>query len=733
MNNLAVWRGRPYPLGATWDGEGVNFALFSEHADKIELCLFDQGGRHEVARIPVRWQTDEIWHCYLPEARPGQLYGYRVFGRYDPRNGLRFNPAKLLLDPYAKQLVGQLTWSDALFGYRIGSAREDLTIDRRDSAPGMPKCRVIDTAFSWGDDRPPRTPWHDTVIYEAHVKGFTYLHPQVPPRLRGTYAGLASYPVIEHLKQLGITAIELMPVHAFVDDRVLIEKGLRNYWGYNSIGFFAPEMRYSESGTVGEFKSMVKRLHSAGIEVILDVVYNHTAEGNHLGPTLSFRGIDNIAYYRLVPGNQRYYMDFTGCGNTLNMVNPRVLRLIMDSLRYWVLEMHVDGFRFDLAAALARELYEVNRLSAFFEVVNQDPVLSRVKLIAEPWDVGEGGYQVGNFPPGWTEWNGKYRDSVRAYWKGDGGLIGELGYRLTGSSDLYEKSGRRPNASINFITCHDGFTLYDLVSHNDKHNEANLEGNRDGESNNRSWNCGAEGPTNDSTVLHLRARQMRNLLATLLLSQGVPMLCAGDEFARTQGGNNNAYCQDNELSWVDWRLRDQNSDLVDYVRRLIEIRRSHPSFRRRSFFQGRPIKGAGVKDITWLTPGGYEMTDEEWSNSFAHCLGMYLAGDALGEDDDRGRPLLDDDFIFLLNAHHEAIEFVIPELPPSGVWRVVIDTSRSDGGLTDQRSFRCGAKFPLQERSLALLTRSKATVKMSDSAPVAHTSTTEATQNLQNT
>ncbi len=707
MNNLAVWRGRPYPLGATWDGEGVNFSLFSEHAEKVELCLFDQGGRHETARLPVRWQTDQIWHCYLPEARPGQLYGYRVYGAYDPRNGLRFNPNKLLLDPYAKQLIGQLAWSDALFSYRVGSAREDLTIDRRDSAPGMPKCRVIDTAFSWGDDRPPRTSWHDTVIYEAHVKGFTYLHPHVPQRLRGTYAGLASYPVIEHLQRLGISAIELMPVHAFVDDRVLTEKGLRNYWGYNSIGFFAPEMRYSESGTVGEFKSMVKRFHSAGIEVILDVVYNHTAEGNHLGPTLSFRGIDNASYYRLMPDNQRYYMDFTGCGNTLNMVHPRVLQLIMDSLRYWAIEMHVDGFRFDLAAALARELYDVNRLSAFFEVVNQDPVLSQVKLIAEPWDLGAGGYQVGNFPPGWTEWNGKYRDSVRAYWKGDGGLIGELGYRLTGSSDLYEKSGRRPYASINFITAHDGFTLRDLVSYNDKHNEANLEGNRDGESNNRSWNCGAEGPTADPAILQLRARQTRNLLACLVLSQGVPMLLAGDEFGRSQRGNNNAYCQDNELSWVDWRLQQEDLDLVEYIRRLISIRRTHPSFRRRNFFQGRPIRGAAVKDVTWLTPNGDEMTDDEWSKSFARCLGMFSAGRALGEDDDRGSPLQDDDFILLLNAHHEQIDFVIPVLPEPGIWKMVVNTSNADGGAADQRTFSAGSLFPVQGRSLALLMRSK--------------------------
>jgi isoamylase len=707
MNNLAVWRGRPYPLGATWDGEGVNFSLFSEHADKVELCLFHSGGRRESARIPMRWQTDQIWHCYLPEARPGQLYGYRVFGPYEPRNGLRFNPNKLLLDPNAKQLVGSLLWSDALFGYRIGSAREDLTMDRRDSAAGVPKCRVIDTAFSWGDDRPPGTPWHDTVIYEAHVKGFTYLHPLVPQRLRGTYAGLASYPVIEHLQRLGITAIELMPVHAFVDDRRLVEKGLRNYWGYNSIGFFAPEMRYSESGTVGEFKSMVKRFHSAGIEVILDVVYNHTAEGNHLGPTLSFRGIDNTSYYRLMPDNQRYYMDFTGCGNTLNMVNPRVLQLIMDSLRYWAIEMHVDGFRFDLAAALARELYDVNRLSAFFEVVNQDPVLSRVKLIAEPWDLGASGYQVGNFPPGWTEWNGKYRDSVRAYWKGDGGLIGELAYRLTGSSDLYEKGGRRPYASINFTTCHDGLTLSDLVSYNEKHNEANLEDNRDGESNNRSWNCGAEGPSPDSAIGELRARQTRNLLATLILSQGVPMLLAGDEFGRTQRGNNNAYCQDNELNWVDWSLQQQNPGLVDYVQLLIIIRRTHSSFHRRSFFQGRPIRGAGVKDITWLSPDGAEMTDDEWNKSFARCLGMFLAGDALGEDDDRGVPLRDHDFILLLNAHHEQIDFAIPLGQVPSIWNVVVDTSCNDGGSADRRTFSGGTRFPLQGRSLALLLGSK--------------------------
>ena len=471
-----VWRGHPQPLGANWDGEGVNFALFSERADRVELCLFDSRTRRETERIAMRWQTNQVWHCYLPEARPGLLYGYRVHGPYDPKQGLRFNPNKLLLDPYAKQIDGGIKWSDALFGYRVGGAREDLTMDRRDDAPGMPKCRVVDTAFTWGEDRPPRAPWHDTIIYELHVKGFTQLHPDIPPHLRGTYAGLATDPAIEHLKRLGITAVELMPVHAFVDERNLVEKKLKNYWGYNSIGFFAPDMRYSATGSINEFKSMVKRLHSAGIEVILDVVYNHSAEGNHLGPTLSFRGIDNTSYYRLIPGEPRLYMDFTGCGNTLNMMHPRVLQLLMDSLRYWVVEMHVDGFRFDLAAALARELYEVNRLSAFFDVVHQDPVLSQVKLIAEPWDIGEGGYQVGNFPVLWTEWNGRYRDAVRSYWKGEGGLIGELAYRLTGSSDLYELSGRRPYASINFITCHDGFTLEDLVSYNGKHNEANLRG-----------------------------------------------------------------------------------------------------------------------------------------------------------------------------------------------------------------------------------------------------------------
>src|SRR3984885_4607911 len=569
----AVWPGRPYPQGATWDGEGVNFAIFSEFAEKVELCLFDQNGRQETHRVVLPEHTDQVWHGYLPEARPGLLYGYRVYGPYEPLKGFRFNPNKLLLDPYAKQLLGTLRWSDAHFGYRIGHKQEDLSFDRRDSASGMPKCRVIDPAFTWGADRPPRIPWHESVIYELHVKGFTMRHPEVPPALRGTYAGLATAPVVKYLQGLGITAVELMPVHYFVDDRHLVDKGLRNYWGYNSIGFFAPETRYSATGSVNEFKTMVKALHSAGIEVILDVVYNHTAEGNHLGPTLCFRGADNASYYRLTPDNPRYYMDFTGTGNTLNLQHPRVLQLIMDSLRYWVLEMHVDGFRFDLASALARELFDVDRLGSFFDTIGQDPVLSQVKLIAETWDVGSGGYQVGTFPPGWNEWNDKYRDTMRAYWKGDGGLIGDFARRFTGSSDLYEASGRKPHASINFVTAHDGFTLQDLVSYNEKHNEANGEDSRDGSNDNRSWNCGVEGPAADPLIRKLRTQQKRNLIATLLLSQGVPMVLAGDELGRTQDGNNNAYCQDNETSWVDWQLDEEQQQFMEFVAHMIDFRR----------------------------------------------------------------------------------------------------------------------------------------------------------------
>ncbi len=716
---LAVWRGRSYPLGATWDGEGVNFALFSEHAEAVELCLFDGRGRRIIQTVPVRWQTDQVWHCYLPEAHPGMIYGYRVYGPYDPLSGHRFNPKKLVLDPYARHVVGPLRWNDAVFGYRVGQSQADLLADRRDSASCMLKAKVVDTAFTWGDDRPPRTPWHDTIIYELHVKGFTCQHPDVPPALRGTYAGLASSPVVEHLKRLGITAVELMPVHAFVDDRHLVENGLRNYWGYNSIGFFAPDMRYSASGHINEFKTMVKRLHSEGIEVILDVVYNHTAEGNHLGPTLCFRGIDNAAYYRLEEHQPRYYRDYTGCGNTLNMRHPRVLQLIMDSLRYWVQEMHVDGFRFDLASALARELHAVDRLGAFFDIIHQDPVLSQVKLIAEPWDLGEGGYQVGNFPIGWTEWNGRYRDSLRAYWKGDGGFIGELAYRLTGSSDLYERGGRRPYASINFVTCHDGFTLQDLVSYNHKRNDANCEANRDGENHNLSWNCGEEGPTRNLHIQSLRDQQKRNFLSTLLLSQGVPMLLAGDELGHTQQGNNNAYCQDSPLTWINWDLTKDQQGFLQFVRYLIRLRKRHPAFRRRDFFQGRDIQGLGVKDVTWLAPSGREMTNDEWHQSFARCLGLFLAGNVIEEEDDRGRPVRDNILLLLFNAHHEEISFAIPPNPEKARWEAEVDTAFTNGRRDDGRYFYSGESYPLKARSFVLLKhlRSQAPREPGDEPP----------------
>lgn len=667
--NWACWAGSPSPLGATWDGEGVNFALFSDHAELVELCLYNRLGE-EVQRIRLREQTNQVWHCYLPEARPGLLYAYRVYGPYAPKEGNRFNHHKLLLDPYAKSIEGNFQWNDAHFAYVVGDSKKDLSFDRRDNSHVMPKCKVVDSAFTWADDRSPDIPWHDTILYELHVKGFTQLNMQIPSNLRGTYSGLCSAPAIKYLKSLGITAVELLPVHFFIDERETIKRGLSNYWGYNSIGYFSPDMRYSSAGDINEFKTMVKTLHSVGIEVILDVVYNHTAEGNHLGPTFSFRGIDNRSYYRLDPNNPRHYVDYTGCGNTLNMMHPRVLQLIMDSLRYWVLEMHVDGFRFDLASALARELHEVDRLGAFFDIIHQDPIISQVKLIAEPWDLGEGGYQVGNFPVGWTEWNGKYRDTVRAYWKGDGGLIGELGYRLTGSSDLYQHSGRRPFASINFITCHDGFTLRDLVSYNEKHNEANGEKNRDGDDNNNSWNCGAEGDSLDSKINRLRIRQRRNFMATLLLSQGVPMITAGDELGKTQIGNNNAYCQDNEISWIDWQLSSEEQDFLQFVQTVIDIRKNHCVFRRRQFFQGRSIKG---KDLTWLRPEGGEMSDDEWNMHYARCLGMLFIGDSLDEYDARGRQMVDSNFLILLNAHHESIKFIIPK-KPSQSWKLVFDT-----------------------------------------------------------
>jgi isoamylase len=698
----AIWPGQPYPRGATWDGEGVNFSIFSGRADKVELCLFDSSGKHELQRIALRERTDEIWHCYLPEARPGLLYGYRVHGPYAPEKGDRFNPHKLLIEPYAKHLQGPLVWSDSHFGYRVGHARDDLSFDRRDSAAGTPKCRVIDPAFTWGDDRPPRVPWHDTVIYEAHVRGLTMRHPEVPPQLRGTYAGLATAPLIEHFNRLGITTVELMPVHAFVDDRTLIEKGLRNYWGYNTIGFFAPDVRYSSIGRISEFKTMVKTLHSAGIEVILDVVYNHTAEGNQMGPTLSFRGIDNASYYRLLPDDPRYYMDFTGTGNTLNLQHPRVLQLIMDSLRYWVLEMHVDGFRFDLASALARELFDVDRLGSFFDTIGQDPVLSQVKLIAEPWDIGSGGYQVGNFPPGWNEWNDKYRDTMRAYWKGDGGLIGDFARRFTGSADLYEASGRKPHASINFITAHDGFTLQDLVSYNEKHNEANGEGNRDGHNDNRSWNCGVEGPTDDPDIKALRAKQRRNLLASLLLSQGVPMVLGGDELSHTQGGNNNPYCQDNETFWLNWRLDEEQERFLEFAGQMIAFRRRHAVFSRRRFLQADAMTAEGLKEIIWLTPHGDEMTETEWNQHFARCLGVYLAGAAIERRDRHGHPVKDNNFLLLFNAHHEMIPFKLPKFLTGKSWWTVLDTAAVEQHFAQNR-IEPGTEYPLQGRSLALL------------------------------
>ena len=704
---MKVWPGQPYPLGATWDGAGVNFSLFSENATGVDLCLFiGPDGNEEVARIPMKEQTDQVWHVYLPEARPGQRYGYRVHGPYAPNEGHRFNPDKLLLDPYAKAIAGTIKWSDALFGYSLGHPDADLSRDDRDSAPGLPKCVVADPAFSWGDDPPPRTPWHKTLIYEVHVKGFTIRHPEVPPDLRGTYAGLTCPPILEYLHYLGITAIELMPVHQFVADRHLVDRGLTNFWGYNTIGFFAPDARYASSGVLGqqvaEFKTMVKTLHREGIEVILDVVYNHTAEGNHLGPTLCFRGIDNAAYYRLLADNRRCYMDYTGCGNTLDMTHPRVLQLIMDSLRYWVLEMHVDGFRFDLASALARELHEVDRLGAFFDIIHQDPIISQVKLIAEPWDLGEGGYQVGNFPVLWAEWNGKYRDTVRRFWKGDHGQVGDLAYRLTGSSDLYERGGRRPYASINFVTAHDGFTLHDLVSYNEKHNEANGEENRDGSTDNLSWNCGVEGPTDDPGILALRARQQRNFLATLLLSQGVPMLLAGDELGRTQRGNNNAYCQDNEVSWVDWTLDRPRLELLHFTRKVIGLFHRHPVFRRRNFFQGRRIRGSEVKDLTWFRPDGKEMSEEDWNNPETRCLGLRLAGDAIEDVDARGNRIVDDILLILLNAHHEALPFILPAHRPKMRWEPVLDSREARGGRR-RRLMRGGMSYEMEARSLALL------------------------------
>ncbi len=703
---MQVWPGTAYPLGATWDGSGTNFALFSEAAERVELCLFDEAGGE--ARIALTEVDGFVWHCYLPAVGPGQRYGYRVTGPYEPRKGHRCNPAKLLLDPYGKAVDGTLQWDQALFGYQVGAPE---IVSDADSAPFMPRSVVINPYFDWAGDRSPRTPYHETVIYEAHVRGLTMRHPDVPPDLRGSYSGLATPAVIDHLTRLGVTAIELMPVHQSVPEQQLVERGLTNYWGYNTIGFLAPHNGYSQSaephGQVAEFKSMVKTLHAAGIEVILDVVYNHTAEGGALGPTLSFRGIDNAAYYRLDDSDPSVYLDYTGCGNSLNVRHPHALQLIMDSLRYWALEMHVDGFRFDLAAALARELHEVDRLSTFFELVQQDPVVSQVKLIAEPWDVGAGGYQVGKFPPLWSEWNGKYRDTVRDYWRGEPATLPEFASRLTGSSDLYETSARRPVASVNFVTCHDGFTLADLVSYDVKHNEANGDNNADGTNDNRSWNCGAEGPTSDPAIRELRARQVRNFLVTLFCSQGVPMLLAGDELGRTQRGNNNAYCQDNEISWVEWSGVGESGGLLELTRALSALRRDHPVFRRRRFFSGQPAgpDGSALRDIIWLTPAGSEMTLSDWGSAFARSLGVFLNGDAITEPGPRGEAITDLHFLLLFNAHSEPVSFALPGPDLAPGWEVVVDTADPGATLGQAPGTRqpAGGTLLVRDRAIVVL------------------------------
>jgi glycogen operon protein len=693
-----VTEGLPYPLGATWDGLGVNFALFSAHATKVELCLFDASGRRELERITLPEYTDEVWHGYLPDARPGTVYAYRVHGPYAPGEGHRFNPHKLVLDPYAKGLVGRIDWHPSHFGYRMGHSALDLSFDRRDSAPHMPKCRVVDPAFTWGHDRPPCIAWDRTIFYEAHVKGMTMRHPAVPPELRGTYAGLAVKEVVDYLKALGITSVELMPIHAFAQDQPLLDKGLRNYWGYNSLGFFAPEPAYSATGGgINEFKQMIAQFHDAGLEVILDVVYNHTAEGNELGPTLSFKGIDNASYYRLIPDQRRYYINETGTGNTLNLSHPRVLQMVTDSLRYWVEDMHVDGFRFDLATILGREPYGFDEGGGFLDSCRQDPVLSRVKLIAEPWDCGPGGYQVGGFPPGWAEWNDKFRDTVRAYWKGDEGQLPELADRLTASGSVFNRRGRRPHASVNFVTAHDGFTLNDLVSYNDKHNHANGEDGRDGHSHNLSWNHGAEGPTDNPEILALRERQKRNFLATLIFSQGTPMILAGDEFGRSQQGNNNAYCQDNETTWMDWEgIGAEGGALREFVRHCIALRQRYPLLRRGRFLTGQHNPDLDVKDVTWLTPAATEMVPENWHDPHARCLGMLLDGRA--QPTGIRRPGSDATLLLLLNAHHEAVPFTLPSVPGGEQWKVLMDTAQAADGL-----LTAGETYPLAARSLLLL------------------------------
>jgi glycogen operon protein len=709
---LRLWRGWPYPLGATCTEKGVNFSLFSQHATAVDLCLFDELGKAETARIPLKDRSDFVWHGFVPGIRPGQLYGYRVHGPYEPHNGHRFNPNKLLLDPYAKAIAGRVRWSDDIFGYTIGSPDADLSFDERDNAALMPKAVVVAPQYDWTGDERPGTPLNETVIYEVHVKGFSKLWDEVDERLRGTYAGLGSPAAIDYFKRLGVTAVELLPVHHYITSKHLLDKGLIDYWGYNTMGFFAAEAAYSSAGDRGqqvtEFKDMVKALHAAGIEVILDVVYNHTAEGNHLGPTLSFRGIDNASYYRLVGDNPRYYMDFTGTGNTLNVPNPRVLQLVMDSLRYWVTEMHVDGFRFDLAPALARELHSVSRLSSFFDVIHQDPVVSQVKLIAEPWDVGEGGYQVGNFPALWCEWNGKYRDAVRRYWKGDSGLMGDFAYRLCGSSDLYHWAGKTPTASINFITAHDGFSLRDLVSFNEKHNDANGENNQDGDTNNNSWNCGHEGLDAPEDVEQLRRRMMRNFLATLLLSQGVPMLRAGDEYGATQKGNNNAYCQDNDISWLTWKREEWQKQMERFTAELIHFRQKHPIFHQRDFFQGRGLRGKGVKDLTWINADGDEMSDADWAAGFAKVIGLVLCGDALHMRTFTGEPVTDGTFLLFFNAHHEDFEVGIPGAE-NVRWRQILDTASERGFLEEAVTRTGGDSHRLTARSLVLFQQEQGT------------------------
>ncbi|MBV9618703.1 MAG: glycogen debranching protein GlgX [Verrucomicrobia bacterium] len=700
---VKTWPGKPYPLGATWLGNGVNFAIYAEHANAVDLCLFDNlDAPNERVRVRLREQTECIWHAFLPDARPGQLYGFRVYGPYDPPHGLRFNDSKLLLDPYAKSIAGQIKWCDEMFGYILGDAGEDLSRDSRDNAWAMPKSVIIDPAFDWGGDVRPNTPFSETVIYEMHVKGFTKLFSEIPERLRGTYAGLASQEAIGYLKNLGVTAVELLPIHTHLNDRPLVDRGLANYWGYNSIGFFSPHAQYSSNRAPGaevvEFKGMIRNLHAAGLEVILDVVYNHTGEGNHLGPTVSFRGIDNPVYYRLLADDPRFYLDYTGTGNTVDTLTPRALQLVMDSLRYWATEMHADGFRFDLATALARDSSGFNKFHAFFKIIQQDPVLSQLKFIAEPWDVGDGGYQIGNFPLPWSEWNGKFRDAMRSYWKGDEGKLGEIAYRLTGSPDLYQHDGRAPTSTINIMTTHDGFTLNDVVSYNDKHNEANGENNQDGDNNNQSWNCGAEGLTDDPKINGLRRKQRRNFLTMLFLSQGVPMLLGGDEFGRTQNGNNNAYCQDNEISWFDWQRRD--NELFEFTKRLIAFRKQHPVFRRPKFFQGKRIRGSEIKDVMWFNPGGNEMSDDEWNSPFARCLGMLVSGDADDVVDSRGEPVRDDIFLLLINAHYEAIPFVLPG-EEKLEWELILDTE--GGFLNKPERFSSGDDVDLKGRSTVLL------------------------------